>query len=260
MADQSLADKAYAYIYDQILTGHFTNGNVLSEATLAKELQISRTPVGKAIQRLAEEGLVDRVPRFGTVVRAFSRKEIVDQYEVREALETYASAKAAVKISVEALDRLERFCEDMDQLSTALRGQNRPVLQKQHMKHFMATDLAFHLLIARTAGNLQILQGIRKANTISGLFWIRRQEHTVERITQAATAHRQIVDALRGVDAATAATRMREHIVASMQHALAYYDRQTEQPETQDALSGYLPEEFLKELGRRPLPPSAGGS
>jgi DNA-binding GntR family transcriptional regulator len=252
MPDVSLAQNAYEYLYDQILTGRFTDGTVLSEASLAKELGISRTPVGKAIQRLSEEGLLERVPRFGTVVRNFTRREVIEQYEMREALEAYAAARAAVKISVDALDRLERFCEDMDQLAQSLRDVKRPVLDKAAMKHFMATDLAFHLLIARTAGNVQLLHGVRRANTISGLFWIRRQEHTVERINQAAVAHRSIVDALRGVDGAEAGTRMVAHIAASQQHAMSYFDRE-EDADTQDPLATYLPEEFLSKLG----PPSS---
>ena len=90
-----LTHQAYQHIQAEILAGRFAAGTLISETRIAEELGISRTPVGEAIRTLASEGWVEQQPRRGTIVRSFSRREIIELYELREALETFAAGKAA---------------------------------------------------------------------------------------------------------------------------------------------------------------------
>ena len=64
----SLGEKVYAELEEMIATLQFEPGQVLSESELSKMLQVSRTPIGEALQRLAREGLVNILPRRGIVV------------------------------------------------------------------------------------------------------------------------------------------------------------------------------------------------
>src|SRR5215213_30844 len=120
--DMSLAQKAYDHLQEGVLSGRIRSGEVISEAALAKELGISRTPVGEAIRQLVREGLVEQVPRYGAIVRGIDRQELIDLYEMREALESYAAAKAAEVVTEPMLARLEQFCDVMERIGQELQA------------------------------------------------------------------------------------------------------------------------------------------
>jgi DNA-binding GntR family transcriptional regulator len=58
VSEDTLQQQAYRYIHERILTGQLRSGSVVSEASLAKEIGVSRTPVREAIRQLQIEGLV----------------------------------------------------------------------------------------------------------------------------------------------------------------------------------------------------------
>ena len=62
----------------------------------------------EAIGDLEREGLVTQVPRYGTIIRAPDRQDLVELFELREALEAFAVARAAERISTVVLRTLER--------------------------------------------------------------------------------------------------------------------------------------------------------
>lgn len=72
--EASLAGKAYEVLEELIVTLQLTPGQVLSEAGLAKQLGIGRTPVREALQQLAREGLVSILPRRGVIVSEINVK------------------------------------------------------------------------------------------------------------------------------------------------------------------------------------------
>ena len=115
-----LAQQAYEHIQAEILAGRLSAGSRISEKKIADELGISRTPVGEAIRSLASEGWVEQRPRQGTVVRDFTRREVIELYELREALETFAAGKAAALITDATLSRLDRYCDEMERLRKEL--------------------------------------------------------------------------------------------------------------------------------------------
>src|SRR4051794_19877249 len=110
----SIQEKAYRYLRGKILSGEFAPGAVLSEASIAREMGNSRGPLREAVRRLTAEGLLRQSPAGGSVVVDFSRREVAELYELREALEVYAAGKAA-----ERGLRPEEF-EALDQLVKAL--------------------------------------------------------------------------------------------------------------------------------------------
>src|SRR4051794_36794939 len=107
---ESLRAKAYRHIQRKLLSGERTAGDVLSERAVAKALGISRTPVREAFRDFEQEGLVDQVPRFGTRVKALGRADLVELYELREALEPYAVAQAAGRLSQADAATLQTLC------------------------------------------------------------------------------------------------------------------------------------------------------
>ena len=87
---------------DDILASVFAPDEPLTEAKLTERYGASRTPVREALQRLEQDGLVERRGK-AVVVRTLSAEEIVDIYESRIVLEQAAAAKAAIRAT--ALDK-----------------------------------------------------------------------------------------------------------------------------------------------------------
>src|SRR3954451_16460476 len=86
-------------IRSRILNGKFLPGSRLVERDLAAEFQVSRSPVREALRNLDKEGLVEKLPTRGIIVKALTRREIFEIFDIREALEGMASRGAAQRIA-----------------------------------------------------------------------------------------------------------------------------------------------------------------
>ena len=85
----TLTDKIYQDIKDDILTKVFQPGEKLNIKELAREYQVSDTPVKQALQRLAEEKLVVNTPNKGMSVRALTPHELQDIFDMRLMMDTF---------------------------------------------------------------------------------------------------------------------------------------------------------------------------
>jgi len=163
---ETRADRPYAYrqesgsiatqIYDQlmskILDMELQPFQELSEARLAAEFGVSRTPVREAFARLARRGLVDIYPQRGTLVSPLSVQLIAKSRFIREALERPLARLAAEKLTPEIAALMER--EIALQRTFAGLGDDQSFLQ---------SDDRFHALIARAAGFESIWDDVREA-------------------------------------------------------------------------------------------------
>ena len=71
-----------------ITSGDLAPGDRIVESRWARDLGVSQSPIREAIRELEMIGLVENIPYKGTIVRKLTRKDIIDTYEVRIALET----------------------------------------------------------------------------------------------------------------------------------------------------------------------------
>jgi DNA-binding GntR family transcriptional regulator len=101
----SLADMAYVRLREEIITAQLAPGTLLREEDLTGRLELGRTPVREAIQRLRREGYVTILPRRGTLVSEISITDLAAIYEVRTRLESWGARLAAERAG--APDRLE---------------------------------------------------------------------------------------------------------------------------------------------------------
>src|SRR5260370_22139247 len=86
-------------------------GAELSEVALSRELSVSRGPIREAMGRLAAEGLVTVRPRRGAEVRSLTPEELIDAYQVREALEVLAVLLAVPRITDADLAGLDELVD-----------------------------------------------------------------------------------------------------------------------------------------------------
>lgn len=90
MEKKSLSSIVYDNLKRKILNNELLPGDKLIEMDIAKELEVSRTPVREALSRLNDEGLVENFPRKSYIVSKISLKKAKDLYDVRTALEPLA--------------------------------------------------------------------------------------------------------------------------------------------------------------------------
>ncbi|MGI5948806.1 GntR family transcriptional regulator [Peptoniphilus sp.] len=120
---KTLSEVAYDYIKKMIIEGNLKGGDVLTENGIGEALNMSRTPVKRAITRLEQERYVRSVDGIGTIVENLSLKDLTDIYEVRIEIE-----KLAIRTSIKNLKQkeLEKLENEFEQVLSEIRKGNTP--------------------------------------------------------------------------------------------------------------------------------------
>jgi DNA-binding GntR family transcriptional regulator len=98
---------------EAIVEGVLAPGSRLSEVQVAKQLNVSRTPMREAFAQLEREGLVTVLPRVGAYVRAVTPRDVEEIYTVRAALECLAVQLASERITTLGTAQLDDVIEAM---------------------------------------------------------------------------------------------------------------------------------------------------
>jgi DNA-binding GntR family transcriptional regulator len=109
----SLAELVAEEVGERVVTGQFAPGQVLSEASIAEELGVSRSPVRQAFHELAAEGLLIIRPRKATIVSPITAAEAVDFYDCRILLEGECSRLTAPRAPDALLSQLRITLDEM---------------------------------------------------------------------------------------------------------------------------------------------------
>jgi DNA-binding GntR family transcriptional regulator len=80
---EALPDRIYSFLKYRILTCVLPPAQHLNEREIADELKVSRTPLREALNRLAQEGLLVRIPYCGYAVVTVSEDDMRDLCELR---------------------------------------------------------------------------------------------------------------------------------------------------------------------------------
>lgn len=148
----SIASQVHDLLLARILDMELKPFEELSEARLAGEFGVSRTPVREALARLARRGLVDVYPQRGTLVSPISIQRVKKARFIRDALERPLARLAAANLTPELAAQVER--EIALQKTFANLGDH---------KSFMQSDDQFHALIAKAAGYESIWEDVGEA-------------------------------------------------------------------------------------------------
>ncbi|MFV0392861.1 MAG: GntR family transcriptional regulator, partial [Coprobacillaceae bacterium] len=134
----SLGNKIFLYLRDKILNEEYAAGQKLNEVALAKELNISRTPIREALKQLELEGLVKSIPNKGVYVLGFSPRDIDDMLEIRFALEGIAIQLAIERLNDIQLAKIKEVYDLMEFYA-----------HKGDQEKFNELNIAFHESIYR---------------------------------------------------------------------------------------------------------------
>ena len=141
-----LKEQAYVELKRLILARVFRPGTFLSERQLSERLEMSKTPIRAALERLEAEGFVSVSPKQGILVRELSLQEIADQFEIRAALEAFVLRRLAGKLTAEQSARLTQNLQQQQ----AAAADNDPLAASR-------LDADFHLMFGEFLGNQEIL-------------------------------------------------------------------------------------------------------
>ena len=189
----SLTDQAYERLEELIVTLELAPGSLLSEPDLSARLQIGRTPIREALQRLAREKLVVILPRRGMFVSDINVQNQLKLLELRREIERLLARLAARRASPQqrrALDRVATAMED-----AAASNDDRA---------FMRADLKLNELITTSAQNVFAMQSMSLWHGLSRRFWYQHYR-TVADLPLAAELHAKLARAVSGRDEETAA-------------------------------------------------------
>ena len=201
-------DRALHHVKEQILSGAFPGGELISEGEVAEALAMSRTPVREAFLRLEAEGLLRLYPQRGALVVPVSAEEVRAVLEARLVLETFALGKVVGQGS-EARERvLAGLDEELARQHDAARLQDRA--------GFVHADRAFHTWLLTAAGNpilATLYSSLRDRQ-------LRMVSESAERDPGRAEAilaeHARIAEATRAGDLDGARAAVRDHLAGTL--------------------------------------------
>ena len=184
----------------RIVEGELGNGKRLDETELSSFYGVSRTPVREALQRLAESGLAEHLPRRGTFVRSPSLSQLVEMFEVMAELECMAIRLAARRATSNDIDALEKDNETC-----------RAAVAANDTKKYYEINARLHGRIYQMSGNSFLANEARRLHDRLRPF--RRLQLRVRgRMEESMAEHDIILAALRDGDANRAMETMKKHI------------------------------------------------
>jgi GntR family transcriptional regulator of vanillate catabolism len=193
-----------------VLNGEFEADSRLPEISLAERLGISRTPLRQAMDRLAEEGLLERLDTGGCKVASFSMDDIIDAIELRGVLEGTAARLAAERGADPALVRECR--QVLDKLDDAVRGQDAV-----DFAAYVKLNARFHEILAALPRSRTIQREVQRATRLplsSPSAFLQGQQAIPDfqaSLQIAQVQHRAIFDAIINREGARAEALVREH-------------------------------------------------
>jgi DNA-binding GntR family transcriptional regulator len=149
----NLSEIAYRKVKKLILSQEISAGRKLYHEDLTKRLKISQTPIREALSRLIVEGYVTKLPNKGYHVTEITEDELIELFDVREALEVFCMGQVIERITPPQLKSLKSH---LDSHTQAL-AKGAPLIER----HIIHKD--FHIRLAAVAGNRKVLQMLQDA-------------------------------------------------------------------------------------------------
>ncbi len=196
----TLRERVHDHLKQEILANRYGPGSELLEVPLSEELGVSRGPVREALRSLEAEGLVEITPRRGAVVTILSKREFLEAYQVREALEVLGVRLAVPRLTESAISALAERIERMDEHAAA--GDDDA---------FFEANAAFHEAFMEASENRKLIEVYRRL--MAQMRPYRRPSARLRgNLERSIAEHREIVTAARTGDADATVALVMKHI------------------------------------------------
>jgi len=179
-----LSDKAYKALKADIISCALEPGCQVTQPELVEKYGFGITVVREALQRLAQEGFVKSVPRFGYIVNPITISDVYELFEVRTPLEAAAARWAAIRGTDRELAKLAEMA-------------NFTYVHRDLASYseFLANNNSFHRSVAVAAGNQRLVDLISKLLEESMQIF----HYAIDLRDQAAEAHEEHISLARAL-------------------------------------------------------------
>lgn len=199
----STADRVFAELRRQIISGGLEPGQRLNENLIAEQLGVSRSPVREAFQRLVAERLLTAARNKSVRVTAFTAADVEEIYDARIAIETHSALTVIRRGPDRVQDAITRLSTALEQLGAALATGDRLDIAR--------ADLHFHQELVRCGGNSRLTETylLLSAETVT---CIARLEIAKPSGAELMQDHQDIIDALVTKDPAVIGRTIASHL------------------------------------------------
>ena len=193
---EKLSHQIYAVLKEMIADHRFQPGARLNIESIARELDVSRTPVWEAVRRLEQEGLVENIPNRGVFMSSLTAAKALDLYAVREVLEGMAARLAATRMDDSSLENMAQCIQ-----------RQREVIEHQDFLAYSKLDFEFHAAVYDACGNEWLRELLETIKNKMRPLTMQMQPDFSKLIDQ----HAELLQALRGRDPEKAEAAFRRH-------------------------------------------------
>lgn len=205
------SDIAYEIIKEKIIKGELQPLSDISEEALQQELNISRTPIREAIQKLSKEGFVYIYARKGTLVSPVNEEIIHAVYEVRLLNEPYISRNVCNMVDEKWLcDMKNRFLNCPQNLN-----------EEERKDYYISLDTELHGGIIKYCNNIFLKDALRIVSDHSQRIRY-RTSHVNTDYERSVKEHLEIIEAFLEKNADKVEEKTRTHIIMCQQDSLKY--------------------------------------
>lgn len=206
----NMQEKVAGGLRAKIISGELVSGVSLSEVTIAEDFGVSRTPVREALKQLQTEGLVEIRPRVGTFVKAPTRLDVYELFQLKEIVEGAAASMLAQRGDVPELAELRRNVE-----------RSQAAARSDDVEGYAALVDEFHTLIVHGAGNRKLIRHYELLmNQLAYPRLVQTSLSLPGRLARSDAEHHHVLEIISAKDGATAERIMRDHVRASREALL----------------------------------------
>ena len=203
----SLAEQVFERLEQEILTGKYQRGEILTEMKMVSDLGVSRTPIREALHRLEQEHIIE-ITQKGILVLGVTEQDLKDIFDVRLKIEGMASASAANSMTEAQLNELRETLELQEFY-----------VSKKDPDRIKTMDSKFHQLIYRYCGSTVLYDTLMPLHKKVQKYRKASVENNA-RAQQSAMEHRAIFEAIASKNAALAEKHTFDHIANARDHIL----------------------------------------
>lgn len=200
MATGIKSEKLFEVLKDRIVHLEYSPGQVLNEADIADEFNLSRTPVRKAFEQLKNVKLMEIIPRYGAQVGSIDFKYMKSVFEVDRQLEGFAARLATERMTDEKVAELEAVIDRLKSLDI-----------ENEYKQMIIEDERFHEIIFNSSGNPCLVEILNDLHMHTERLWFYVQKDITDANLFLDTMP-QIVQAIKEKDADRAEQGAQRHI------------------------------------------------
>lgn len=152
----SMTEKVTNAVRLEITSGVYQSDTLITEIVVSEKYGVSKTPAREALNQLCAEGLLEKIPHKGYLLKRYSAVDLENLIQFRYILEINAVEIAIQVASNQDIARLRKMCDQYDELS-----------EEEAINQYIALNRQFHIALSSLAKNPFITAAL--ANTLDQL-------------------------------------------------------------------------------------------